>query len=153
MMPLISPLRTISCIILAAVSSTAVRAADFHGCNFTPEQTAAAGCVCIMPNVRPAAYLDQITGEVLKTDVAGYTPIGSHAAGLNVGDRVVFSGTGQAVFSAPNCAATVVGPNDTLVVRPLEPSCACAALLPALTHVPLVMGLILLGVATNPVSP
>ena len=151
-MPLLSPPRIVSCIILAAVSSTAVRAADFHACNFTPEQTAAAGCVCIMPNVRPAAYLDHITGEVLKTEVAGYTPIGTSPAGLNVGDRVVFSG-GQAVFSAPNCAATVVGPNDTLVVRPLEPSCACAALLPALTHVPLVMGLILLGVATNPVSP
>jgi hypothetical protein len=146
---------------LTILGTTGAQAADLQAanlCNFTPEQTAQAGCLCVMPNVRPAAYLDQITGDVVMTQAAGYSPIPTSPAGLVVGDRVLFSGSGQAVFSAPTCGATVVGPNTTLEIRQLKPGCACAALLnrhPVLA--PILAGALIAGVLhipeDHPVSP
>jgi hypothetical protein len=109
-------------------SASAAIATDLAVCNVPQEQWAELGCMCVMPIASPVALLDQVKGDVLKTEEASYTPIGSSPSLLEVGDKVLFSDNGEAIFSTLYCQQAV-GPSASLVVYQLDESCACAALL------------------------
>jgi hypothetical protein len=119
-------LRTVAIALALAISGPAF-ASDLASCQIPPEQQAELGCLCVVPITAPVALLDEIRGDVLKTDKANYSPIAPSAT-LEVGDKVLFSDNGQGVLRAMNCQHAI-GPNSTLVIYQLDPGCACAALL------------------------
>ena len=114
-------------VISAFVAASPALATDLAICQMTPEERAELSCLCVVPIASPVAYLDNIKGEVWRTDKADFTPIASSPAWLQVGDKVLFSGDGEALLTAGNCQ-NPIGPNSTLVVYQLEGGCACAAL-------------------------
>ena len=119
-------LRT-TAILVACIATGPALASDLASCQITPEQQAELSCLCVAPIATPVAVLDNIKGDVWRTDKVDFTPIES-AAWLGVGDKVLFSDNGEAVLSAPNCQHAI-GPNSSLVVYQLDEACACAALI------------------------
>jgi hypothetical protein len=103
-------------------------ATDLPVCSIPTDQWDELGCMCVMPLASPVALLDQVKGDVLKTEEASFSPVELSPTLLEVGDKVLFSDNGEAIFSTLNCQR-VVGPDASLVVYQLDESCACAALL------------------------
>ena len=118
---------------LAVLGTVSANAADITGtiptrCAITAQEQTDRGIFCVMPIARPQAQLDQITGNVLKAQTVGYSPIQMTPDQLAIGDKVLFGADGQAVFRAANCV-NLLGPNATLVVGQLDANCAYAALI------------------------
>jgi hypothetical protein len=119
-------LRTLM-IVSACVLAGPALATDLATCPITPEEQAQLSCLCVAPIASPVAYLDQVKGEVWKTEKADFTPIASSPASLHIGDKVMFSADGEGLLTAGACRQAI-GPKSTLVVYQLDSGCACAAL-------------------------
>ncbi|MFW6028599.1 MAG: hypothetical protein ACOC9Q_03660, partial [bacterium] len=74
-------------------------------------------CLCVLPAEAGsgAAVVQDIQGQVLLSDAAGYTPILSNTE-LSVGDRVVLLDDGQAVLSGPACRVALAPDSTTSLV-------------------------------------
>jgi len=118
-------LRTVVAVAVGIVAGPAL-ASDLATCQYTPERREELSCLCIAPKASPVAILDQIKGDVWRTDKIDFSPIES-TAWLEVGDKVLFSDNGEAILSAVDCQR-LIGPNSSLVVYELDETCACAAL-------------------------
>jgi hypothetical protein len=155
-------------IILLSAWGGRVIAADLEStCQISDEEQKQLGCVCVGPlGVQPAsvALLDQIKGEVLKSDPAGYSPV-TQPTPLVIGDSVLVKDRSNALLVMGLDCQREIGPNASLVVRQTDHGCACAALLEekpkaAALHDPALLaglavggGILLLHHLPPPVSP
>jgi hypothetical protein len=106
---------------------------DASGCREaggSGRSTAAAKCLCVLqadagPKV---AILQDIRGQVLVADAAGYTPVKSGAE-LSIGDRIILLGGGKAKLAAgPTCQKQLASGSIVSIVANEKNVCISQAL-------------------------
>lgn len=104
-------------------------AADMSdSCQISADEQKSLGCVCTAELRSPTALLDQIKGEVLKSDSKGFNLV-SKPTPLSVGDGVLVLDQGNALLIMGENCRRQLGPNASLEIRRTQQGCACAALL------------------------
>lgn len=100
--------------------------AQTTSCAIPTTDDAANACLCVYAPDQPLAVLDQPEGNIRKSEQNGYVAI-AQPTNLTLGDLVLFASNGSGVLKVANCEKPV-GPNATLIIRPLENGCTCAQL-------------------------